>query len=102
MAAPVRSPAPTGTPAPDATFPTAAARRSLFASRSVLISRIVLSPPARASDHASPRDAADVPIQVPLPDAPGRYRLKLDLVAEGIDWFEACGSPTTSRPLLVW
>ena len=50
----------------------------------------------------APRDAADVPIQVPLPDAPGRYRLKLDLVAEGIDWFEACGSPTTSRPLLVW
>ena len=50
----------------------------------------------------APHDAADVPIQVPLPDAPGRYRLKLDLVAEGIDWFEACGSPATSRSLLVW
>jgi hypothetical protein len=35
-----------------------------------------------------------------LPD-PGRYRLKLDLVSEGVDWFERCGSPTTERPLWV-
>ena len=49
-----------------------------------------------------PRRAADVPIEIPMPDAPGRYRLKLDLVSEGIDWFEACGSPTTSRALVVW
>ena len=49
-----------------------------------------------------PHGATEVPIEVPVPDVPGRYRLKLDLVAEGIDWFEACGSPTTSRPLLVW
>jgi len=26
----------------------------------------------------------------------------LDLVSEGIDWFEDCGSPTTSTPLVVW
>ena len=43
----------------------------------------------------------EVPIEVPLPKARGRYQLKLDLVAEGIDWFEACGSPTTSAPLVV-
>ena len=49
-----------------------------------------------------PHDSADVSIHVPLPAVPGRYRLRLDLVSEGIDWFEACGSPTTSRPLLVW
>ena len=49
-----------------------------------------------------PGETSEVPIEVPLPDAPGRYRLKLDLVAEGIDWFEACGSPTTSTPLVVW
>ena len=54
--------------------------------------------PAALPSH----DAVDVSIEVPVPDVPGRYRLKLDLVAEGIDWFEACGSPTTSRPLLVW
>ena len=49
-----------------------------------------------------PSETRDVPIDVPLPDTPGRYQLKLDLVAEGIDWFEACGSPTTSTPLVVW
>ena len=49
-----------------------------------------------------PQETTDVPIAIPLPDARGRYRLKLDLVSEGIDWFEACGSPTTSRRLLVW
>ena len=49
-----------------------------------------------------PSETREVPIEVPLPDARGRYQLKLDLVAEGIDWFEACGSPTTSTPLVVW
>ena len=49
-----------------------------------------------------PSETSEVLIEVPLPDAPGRYQLKFDLVAEGIDWFEACGSPTTSTPLLVW
>ena len=33
---------------------------------------------------------------------PGRYALKFDLVSEGIDWFEACGSQTTMKPLRVW
>ena len=64
----------------------------------------------RDRDHArawlpatlEPGETSDVPIEVPLPDTPGRYRLKLDLVSEGIDWFEDCGSPTTSAPLLVW
>ncbi len=32
----------------------------------------------------------------------GRYRLKFDLVSEGIDWFERCGSQTTTRTLRVW
>ena len=44
---------------------------------------------------------ADVPIEIPAPDEPGRYALKFDLVSEGIDWFEACGSPTTMKTLLV-
>ncbi len=57
---------------------------------------------ARLPATLEPHAAAEVPIEVPLPYAPGRYRLKFDLVAEGIDWFEACGSPTTSRALLVW
>ncbi|MGE0864010.1 MAG: radical SAM protein [Vicinamibacterales bacterium] len=42
-----------------------------------------------------------VPIDVPIPETPGRYALKFDLVSEGIDWFEACGSPTVTRGLWV-
>jgi hypothetical protein len=44
---------------------------------------------------------ADVPIEIPAPEQPGRYALKFDLVSEGIDWFERCGSPTTTRALWV-
>ncbi len=35
------------------------------------------------------------------PETPGQYLLKFDLVSEGIDWFERCGSPTTIKPLWV-
>ncbi|MGE0042840.1 MAG: radical SAM protein [Vicinamibacterales bacterium] len=48
-----------------------------------------------------PGGEAEVAIDVPAPPEPGRYALKFDLVSEGIDWFEACGSPTTTRPLWV-
>jgi len=48
-----------------------------------------------------PGDALDVPIEIPAPDAPGHYTLKFDLVNEGVDWFERCGSPTTTKTLLV-
>jgi len=46
-------------------------------------------------------DRADVRIDIPAPERPGRYALKFDLVSEGIDWFERCGSPTTMKPLVV-
>jgi hypothetical protein len=45
---------------------------------------------------------ADVTIDVPVPSEPGRYLLRFDLVSEGIDWFEACGSEPTLRPLVVF
>jgi hypothetical protein len=48
-----------------------------------------------------PRDALEVTIDVPAPTQPGRYALKFDLVSEGIDWFERCGSPVTFKPLRV-
>ena len=48
-----------------------------------------------------PGDRADVAIEIPAPTEPGRYALKFDLVSEGIDWFESCGSPTTVKPLIV-
>ena len=49
----------------------------------------------------APGASADVPIEIPTPDRSGRYMLKFDLVSEGIDWFEACGSETTSATLVV-
>ena len=48
-----------------------------------------------------PGDRTDVRIEIPTPQEPGRYALKFDLVSEGIDWFEKCGSPTTIKPLWV-
>lgn len=45
---------------------------------------------------------ADVPIEIPVPSRRGRYRLKFDLVFEGVDWFESCGSTTTEAPFWVW
>jgi hypothetical protein len=48
-----------------------------------------------------PGARVDVPIEIVAPASPGRYLLKFDLVSEGIDWFEACGSPTTEKSLIV-
>jgi len=48
-----------------------------------------------------PGRSADVRIDVTAPEKPGRYGLKFDLVSEGIDWFESCGSPTITRGLWV-
>ena len=42
-----------------------------------------------------------VPIEIVAPKTPGKYMLKFDLVSEGIDWFEASGSPTTPKPFVV-
>jgi len=44
--------------------------------------------------------SVEVPIELAAPP-PGAYRLRFDLVSEGIDWFEACGSEVTSCPLVV-
>jgi len=48
-----------------------------------------------------PRFRADVAIEIPPLEQPGRYTLKFDLVSEGIDWFEKCGSPTTTKTFIV-
>jgi hypothetical protein len=53
------------------------------------------------AEPLQPGGRADVAITIPAPDRPGRYRLKFDLVSEGIDWFERCGSETTTKTLLV-
>ena len=49
-----------------------------------------------------PNESVKAPIDVPTPDTSGRYALKFDLVFEGVDWFENCGSETTTPPLFVW
>jgi hypothetical protein len=51
--------------------------------------------------HLEPGATAEIAMEITPPEQPGRYALKFDLVAEGIDWFEACGSPTTTKTLLV-
>jgi hypothetical protein len=48
-----------------------------------------------------PGDRTDIAIDIPAIGEPGRYALKFDLVSEGIDWFERCGSPTTTRSFWV-
>jgi len=48
-----------------------------------------------------PGERVDVPIEIPALDRPGRYQLKFDLVYEGVDWFERCGSRTTTKALVV-
>jgi hypothetical protein len=52
--------------------------------------------------NLEPGATVHVPITITAPDTPGRYLLKFDMVCEGIDWFEACGSPTTTKGLLVF
>ena len=49
-----------------------------------------------------PAATADISIDLTVPATPGHYAVKFDLVYEGIDWFEKCGSETTTKPLLAW
>jgi hypothetical protein len=51
--------------------------------------------------HLQAGATVEIPITVKAPDTPGRYRLKFDLVSEGIDWFEQSGSRTTVKDLVV-
>jgi hypothetical protein len=44
---------------------------------------------------------AEVAIDIVSPSEPGHYLLRFDLVSEGIDWFESCGSEPTVRPFIV-
>ena len=49
----------------------------------------------------SPSASVNVAMTLTTPQQKGRYTLKFDLVSEGIDWFEACGSQTTTKSLVV-
>jgi hypothetical protein len=56
---------------------------------------------SRLPGPIGPGQSADIDIEIPPVDRPGRYTLKFDLVNEGVEWFEKCGSPTTLKPLWV-
>lgn len=44
---------------------------------------------------------ADIAVTLPALETQGRYAIKFDLVYEGVDWFERCGSETTTTPIWV-
>lgn len=48
-----------------------------------------------------PGQACAVTLSCPAPSAPGAYQLKVDMVAEGVTWFEAAGSTAPVVPLDV-
>jgi MoaA/NifB/PqqE/SkfB family radical SAM enzyme len=48
-----------------------------------------------------PGDSVPVSLRFPAVASPGSYRVKFDLVSEGVDWFERCGSPTTVKKLWI-
>lgn len=56
---------------------------------------------SRLPGPLGPGETADIDIELPAIAQPGRYTLKFDLVNEGVEWFEKCGSPTTTTPLRV-
>ena len=58
---------------------------------------------ARAGLPQTLAGGAEENIAIELPPFPrsGRYTIKFDLVLEGVDWFERCGSPTTLTKLWV-
>ena len=40
-------------------------------------------------------------VTFPAPEAPGRYAVKIDLVAEGVSWFETLGTTPAIHPIVV-
>jgi ubiquinone/menaquinone biosynthesis C-methylase UbiE len=48
-----------------------------------------------------PGDSRSLEIELPAPLEAGRYGLKIDLVAEGLLWFEAAGSVASTRAVRI-
>ncbi|HEY7728972.1 MAG TPA: methyltransferase domain-containing protein, partial [Candidatus Eisenbacteria bacterium] len=48
-----------------------------------------------------PLDTVEIASSLPAPAEPGRYRVEIDFVAEGIAWFGALGSPTVGFEMEV-
>ena len=56
---------------------------------------------ARLPHALEPGCAANINIEIPPVNQPGRYSLKFDLVSEGVEWFEKCGSAPTMKALWI-
>jgi hypothetical protein len=56
---------------------------------------------ARLAATIGPGGWQDVTLDLQTPEQPGDYRLRFDLVSEGIDWFESCGSEVTEHAFRV-
>jgi SAM-dependent methyltransferase len=56
---------------------------------------------AALPQDVAPREACQVHATVTAPAEPGRYQLKLDLVVEGVTWFEPQGSAARTMPFAV-
>lgn len=55
----------------------------------------------RLRDDLGPGESTDVTLFVRAPERPGRYRLDVDVVQEGVGWFADSGSVIASRPVVV-
>ena len=49
----------------------------------------------------SPGNACVMSVSFSAPEVPGQYAVKIDLVAEGVSWFETLGTTPAIHPILV-
>ena len=52
-------------------------------------------------EDVPPGGRVELPFELRMPERPGRYRLELDMVDEGLEWFAASGSPTLELELIA-
>ena len=59
-------------------------------------------PPRLAlSEAIPPHGVAEIEMPIWIPDEPGHYELRFDLIEENVTWFAAQGSPEPARELIV-
>jgi SAM-dependent methyltransferase len=56
---------------------------------------------SRLPDCVSPNEEVPVSLQVSVPEQPGRYRLQMDVVQEGLRWFADAGSRVAEITVLA-
>lgn len=52
--------------------------------------------------NISSGERLEIPYKAQAPSKPGKYWLKLDMVCEGLEWFESCGSEPAYKELQVY